>query len=546
MKVFKKLSTVLLTLCLCVFCFSIVAQAADGRISFTDPSTAVGDMVEVKCVVRSTSGNIGNLEVKLNYDKNYLRFDSGDGVKVDGDALTYTGSGSSTEASFTVKFQALKEGSTQVSVAGATIASDAGAALTFDQGNSTVQVAAGDPSKIKTDSTDGESSMAADKTVEVNGKSYTLTDEFADNDIPSGYSRVKVSLDGEKRQMVKNEDSGVKLAYLLDSDKKGDFFIYDADDATFSPYEEITISDSASIVVLSDAKKVNLPSNYKEAKLTLNGKEFPVWQNGDSADFYVLYALNNKGEAGYYQYDSQENTYQRMDDPSADTEKKDTTTKKAKSKLPAIISNHLEETVFAAGIIIILLLLLAIILRVKLHNRNAELDELYDEFGIDEEKEPATPAKKEKLKKSSRFGKKEEAEEDEFESYDEDEFEYADNEDTFDEDAFDEEEFAEADYEDAQGAYEDAYADAYDNAYEDSYEDIDDTYDDYDEDDFGEITYEEEEYGALDKNVFAGYAPREELTIDDLDDLLGEEPTTKKKGHMEEDDTFKVDFIDLD
>ena len=48
MKAFKKLSAALLTLCLCVSCFSFVAHAADGRISFTDPSTAVGDEVEVK------------------------------------------------------------------------------------------------------------------------------------------------------------------------------------------------------------------------------------------------------------------------------------------------------------------------------------------------------------------------------------------------------------------------------------------------------------------------------------------------------------------
>ena len=77
-----------------------------------------------------------------------------------------------------------------------------------------------------------------------------------------------------------------------------------------------SISDSTSIVVLSDTSKVKLPSNYQEAKLTLNDKEFPVWQNSDSTDYYVLYAMNNKGETGYYQYDSQENTYQRMDDPS--------------------------------------------------------------------------------------------------------------------------------------------------------------------------------------------------------------------------------------
>ena len=165
MKAFKKLSAALLTLCLCVSCFSFVAHAADGRISFTDPSTAVGDEVEVKCVVRSTSSSLGNMEVKLSYDTASLKFESGDGVKENGGALTYTGTGGSTETSFTMKFQALKEGSTKVEVSGATIASDVGTTLTLDQGNSTVKIAAGDPSKIKSDSKSSKAGNAADKTV---------------------------------------------------------------------------------------------------------------------------------------------------------------------------------------------------------------------------------------------------------------------------------------------------------------------------------------------------------------------------------------------
>jgi len=36
-----------------------------------------------------------------------------------------------------------------------------------------------------------------------------------------------------------------------------------------------------------------------------------------------------------------------------------------------------------------------------------------------------------------------------------------------------------------------------------------------------------------------------DFTIDDLDELL-EEKTDKKRGHVELDDTFKMDFIDLD
>ena len=41
MKLMKKISAILLTLCLCIPCFSLVAHAADGKISFTDPETCL-------------------------------------------------------------------------------------------------------------------------------------------------------------------------------------------------------------------------------------------------------------------------------------------------------------------------------------------------------------------------------------------------------------------------------------------------------------------------------------------------------------------------
>ena len=62
-----------MSLCLCIPCFSMVAHAEDGRISFTDPKTAVGEMVNVDCAIRSTSGDVGEVEMKLTYDSAYLR-----------------------------------------------------------------------------------------------------------------------------------------------------------------------------------------------------------------------------------------------------------------------------------------------------------------------------------------------------------------------------------------------------------------------------------------------------------------------------------------
>ena len=114
-----------------------------------------------------------------------------------------------------------------------------------------------------------------------------------------------------------------------------------------------------------------------------------------------------------------------------------------------------------------------------------------------------------KEKKGGLFGKRKK-DEDEFEAYEES---------SFDEDDF-----------------EDDFEDDYEDEYEDDFED-----------DFGrEERFDTVELSSFeaDEDVFAGYDRRDELTIDDLDDLLGEQP--KKRGHIEADDAFKVDFIDLD
>ncbi len=494
MKIMKKISVVLLSLCLCIPCFSMVAYAADGRISFTDPETAVGEVVEVKCVVRSTSGNMGDVEVVLDYDSEALRFDSGADVSDDGNGtLTCTSTGGSAELTFTIQFQALSEGETKVSVSSATIADANGASLTLDQGNSTVKIAEGDPSKIT--ETEGTAADAEDIQVEVNGVSYTLTDSFADTDIPNGYSRTQLDLDGQERQMVTNDSGSVYLGYLKDASGVGDFFLFSEEDATFKLYEEISISDTASIIVLSDTSKVSLPTEYQEAKLSLNGKEFPVWKDTVNEGFFVIYAMNNSGEEGYYRYDSVENTYQRFEPEAVAEEVADETdTSSLLGKVEKFVKDNLAVVVLAGGLGAILLLLILIIVSIKLHNRNAELDELYDEYGIDMEEESVDTITDEKDKKVQRAKKQEEIEEDFEEDFEEDTFEDVDFEEDFEEEDFEEEDF------------------------------------------------EEEQ---IEEDVFAGYDTRSEIMIDDLDALLSEhEP--KKRGHMETDDTFKVDFIDLD
>lgn len=514
MKIMKKISAILLALVLCVPCISMVAHAADGSISFTDPDTAVGEMVEIKCVVRSGGGNLGDIEIKLSYDSASLRFDSGDGITAEGNgALTCKGTGSSSEASFTMTFQALKEGSTKVTIASQTVNSSSGNKLSLDEGDSTVTIAAGDPSKIKPAATEP---AAGDMQVEVNGETYTLTDNFADADIPSGYSRTTVSLDGQDRQMATNESGTIYLGYLLDSQNLGDFFIYNEENATFSPYEQISISDTTSIVVLSDTSKVKLPKTYQEAKLTLNEKDFPVWMDTEHEGYYILYAINNNGETGYYQYDTAEGTYQRVEISSDEKEEKNDSS--LMGKIRSFLDDHLQLLVLVLGFGGIIILILIIVLAVKLRNRNLELDDLYDEYGIDlEEEEPPVVKDKKKDKKQDKKSKsgrrvKEEDNFDDFgDDFDEDEF----DEDDFDEDEFDEDDFDEDEFDEEEFEEDDIFSDEKLSKYD------------------TKSIYQDAPLGGMDDE-------------DDLDELLGSLSSEKKSKPAKKKDAFEIDFIDLD
>lgn len=571
MRVAKKISSVLLALCLLVPCFSMTAYAADGKISFSDPETKVGEVVEVKCAVRLTSGSLGDVEVNLNFDSDALSFESGDGAESSEDgSVTCIGNGGSSEQIFMLNFEALKEGSTKITVSDAAVSSADGSELTLDEGNSTVKISKGKSSKGKKKKSGG---AANDMQVEIDGTAYMLTDDFPEGDVPDGYERMMVTLDGQERQMVVNANSGVTLAYLLNGDK-GDFFLYNEEDATFAPYEELVISDKTSIILLSDTSAVNLSSDYKEAELTLDDKTFPVWQKSGEEGIYVLYAMNSNGEKDYYRYDAEENTYQKFTPESGGEKKEEVSGLLGKAE--NFIGKNIQKIVFFGGLGLLVIIVLILVLGIKLHNRNAELDELYEEYGLnDEEPQPVKEKKKGKGKEKGpmkpakgKGKKKDEFDEDDFEDdfatgnmdFTEDigltsDLDFTENIGftadmgfTSDLDFTEDMGFTEEDFQTEQMGYgeEDFQTEQMGYGEEDfATEELG-----FDEGDFstGQMDFDDgdllDDVDSDEFVVYGGQSRTEELTIDDLDDLLNDSP--KKSRRSDPDDTFKVDFIDLD
>lgn len=430
MRKIKKILVTVLMLCMICPCISTITEAATAELRFADPSTTVGAEVDVKAKL-SSSSTLKSLDATLTYDTSSLKFISGDNATADNGQikLSWTGSGSSAE--FELKFQALQEGTTSIEVASAEGKGSDGTALQITQGSSSVTIGEGDPSLIQND--DAQTTGTADgATVKVNGKEYTVSSEFSDVLVPEGFTKGEMTFEGSNYPVVTQESSGINAMYLTEnSSGEADFFLYNSDDGSFAPFEEVEIAKDRYIIPLMDDGKVSLPSQYQKTTLTLNGKEFDTWQDTKEAEYYIIYALNSDGEKTTYRYDTTDGTYQKYTPSASENTSSGSKSGNGKGiwgKVLDFIENFLDIVVIIVLVLFAVLLIVVIITSVKLHYRDLELDDLYDEYGIDmDEEEEEKKIQKKAAKKADKAKKKAKksapAKKSSRYDYDEDEFE---------------------------------------------------------------------------------------------------------------------------
>lgn len=503
MKKLKRLAALMLCTAMTFMMCGIVSSAASGQLRFSDPSTTVGATVEITAKL-SADESLSKASATLTYDTTALKFISGENATASNGQIELQGSGSgNTEMSWTLKFQALSEGTTTVNISKVTASGSSGSTITVVEGSSTVTIGEGDPSLI-TDDEDTSESSGNGGDIEIDGQTYSVVTDIPEVLIPDGFVTADMSYNGNTYAATRQESGNIYAIYLKDANEEEDFWLYDPDKDTFSPFEQVSISSDRYIVLLSEDKTKDLPITLQKTTMTVEGKEFPAWQNTDSSSYYVVYAVNSDGEEGFYQYDTVDETYQRYTPETKDKEE-DTT------KLGGILNKlraNLDKVILVAWGIFLVMLVAVIVLAIKLRHRNLELDDLYDEYGIDDEPEEVVTRKEKKTKKSKKSKK--------------------DSEDDF-----------------------------YD------FEDEDEEYDDFEDEEDG---YDEEnEYV---EDPFREYNPsdyEDDSDINDLDEILNAQVRVKKSsarkssvpyvepskrqrrvGHSEADDTFKMELIDID
>ena len=189
MKLMKRLAGILLAVCLVVPFTRLYVNAADGVIFFTDlDGIQVGETFTIQGSVVNRDGNLGQVELTMNYDTTAMRYVDGDANVTDqGDGtLVYSGTVNGQERlDFNMEFEALVQGETRLEQKGAEVTDANGETLNLldPPGYSDVKIEAGDGTQSSSGTATGSK-----VTLNVNDTEYTVASSFPSNELPAGFS----------------------------------------------------------------------------------------------------------------------------------------------------------------------------------------------------------------------------------------------------------------------------------------------------------------------------------------------------------------------
>lgn len=218
------------------------------------------------------------------------------------------------------------------------------------------------------------------KKFDINGTEWTMVNDIPEDVVPEGFEHSKTVIDGLEYNTLHGTFGDITLVYLQSESGNG-LFVYDA--AQNAAYEFVRINSELHFIVVLLPKVDDVPEGYNEISLSIEGKgvatayQTKAEKNDDKTkDFYLVYAINDNGESGWYTYDSVDGTYMRteLSTPTVAQEENDTT----KSELVPGIANKYLVLAAILVLIIVILLLLLIVSAVK-NRKYKAADDYYDD-----------------------------------------------------------------------------------------------------------------------------------------------------------------------
>ena len=263
------------------------------------------------------------------------------------------------------------------------------------QGTSSGETTASDEGEVETT----EETDSSENTVTVNGISYVIAENFATENIPADFSETTVNYQGADYRGVSYDKGSVVMLYLVQDgaeESTGSFFVYDSTRDTLYPFVKM-VNGEHYVIALLPPVDYTMPDTMQQTQLTLaDGSLVTAYQETQEegseveSEFYTFYGVNSDGTEGWYQYDSIEETYQRVNTGTTVSSDglQDEDAAYLQEEYLALSEKYKKEKAFsrtAIGILIFLLAVMAVVLvNLLLHRREADRDDLDEDDTMDD------------------------------------------------------------------------------------------------------------------------------------------------------------------
>ena len=323
----KKLAAGLLAFALMVMLLpagSMVSFAGSGKLSFSDPTVSVGDQVSVTMKITS-DGALGSSDVMLQYDADALEFVSGTNANGGAGSVRVTGSAEAADQkvfSFTLKFNALKAGTSSITVTSQEVYDADSKAVTLDHvGSASVKINAAassskDASLSSLEISPGtlKPAFSADVTEYTAAVSSDVTSVTVSAPAKDGAAKVAISgnddlQDGENTITctVTAEDGETTKTYTIVVTKSDE--AASSDEETTADSTETSggvVGEEGNWTVADTFDDSELPSGFTATEIEYEGRT--VKAATDDSGMTLLYMTDDTGKGDFFVYNSETGT----------------------------------------------------------------------------------------------------------------------------------------------------------------------------------------------------------------------------------------------
>ncbi len=236
--------------------------------------------------------------------------------------------------------------------------------------------------------------------ITINGHDFNLAATIPEDKVPEEFTKTTVNCKGQDVEALQFDKGNVILVYLTtpDTEVTNMLAVYDQESGIIYPFVKVTMGNSY-YIILNPPAQTELSEMY--AATTVELGEYgtvSAYGNQDSelSDFYLLYAISNNGNTGWYQYDKAEGTLQRYIEQEVEgtgEEEANADMKSLQNAYDKLNKQYSKEKSFSRKAMAVLIFLVAvlIIVIVNLLLRGKKED---DEWENDFEKVPKRFSKK--------------------------------------------------------------------------------------------------------------------------------------------------------